>query len=84
MGNHLIHSGLYDTLAELFVSGEAHRKLSYALLAKKLGAEVTKEHRSIIGVASNAADLSFSSMRRSSRNTADLADAATTGAGQKV
>ena len=38
----LIDGGLYDTLAELFVSGEAHRKLSYALLAKKLGAEAPR------------------------------------------
>ena len=36
----LIDGGLFNTLAEPFVSGEAHRKLSHALLAKKLGAEV--------------------------------------------
>ena len=38
----LIDGGLYNTLAEPFVSGEAHRKLSYALLAKKLGAVAKK------------------------------------------
>ena len=38
----LIHSGLYNTLAEPFVSGETHRKVSYTLLAKKLGAQAIK------------------------------------------
>jgi hypothetical protein len=41
----LIDSGLYNTLAEPFVSGKNHRKLSYKLLAKKLGAvEIIKRN----------------------------------------
>ena len=38
----LIHSGLYNEIAEPFTSGETHRKLSYTLLAKKLGATTIK------------------------------------------
>ena len=38
----LVNGGLYETLAVSFVSGTAHRKLSHALLAKKLGAEAVK------------------------------------------
>jgi len=35
----LINDGLYHTLAVPFMSGDAHRRLSYALLAKELGAQ---------------------------------------------
>ena len=38
----LIGAGLYDKLAIPFVSGEAHRRVSHALLAKKLGAQVSR------------------------------------------
>ncbi len=41
----LINSGLYNTLAQPFVSGEEHRRVSYALLAKKLGAQVGTERQ---------------------------------------
>ena len=38
----LIDGGLYNTLAVPFMSGDAHRKLSRALLAKELGAQEKK------------------------------------------
>ena len=33
---------MYDKLAIPFVSGEAHRRVSHALLAKKLGAQASR------------------------------------------
>ena len=38
----MINDGLYHTLAVPFMSGDAHRKLSRALLAKELGAQEKK------------------------------------------
>ena len=64
----LINGGLYDALAELFVSGTTHRKLSHAQLAKKLGAEAGGVRRLSGGVVSAAAEMSFSSMRRTSKS----------------
>ena len=64
----LINGGLYDALAELFVSGTTHRKLSHALLAKKLGAEAGGVRRPSVGVMSAAAEMSFGSMRRTSKS----------------
>ena len=63
----LINGGLYDELAELFVSGTTHRKLSHAQLAKKLGAEAGSVRR-LSGGVSSAAEMSFSSMRRTSKS----------------
>ena len=59
----LIRSGLYNALAEPFVGGVVHRHLSYALLAKKLGAKAVKV--SLVGRLS--ARLSGTVVRRSSR-----------------
>ena len=64
----LINGGLYDALAELFVSGTTHRKLSHAQLAKKLGAEASGVRRPSVGVMSAAAEMSFGSMRRTSKS----------------
>ena len=64
----LINGGLYDALAELFVSGTTHRKLSHAQLAKKLGAEAGGVRRPSVGVMSAAAEMSFGSMRRTSKS----------------
>ena len=66
----LINGGLYDALAELFVSGTTHRKLSHAQLAKKLGAEASGVRRPSVGVMSAAAEMSFGSMRRTSKSGA--------------
>ena len=63
----LVNGGLYDALAELFVSGTTHRKLSRAQLAKKLGAEAGGV-RKLSVAASAAAEMSFSSMRRTSKS----------------
>jgi hypothetical protein len=43
----LIEAGLYRALAVAFVSGETHRQVSRALLAKALGATDTKASRSL-------------------------------------
>ena len=63
----LIDGGLYNTLAEPFVSGEAHRKLSYALLAKKLGAVAKKGRpaysRSSAGAHSSRGDASTTAVQ---------------------
>ena len=63
-------------MAELFVSGTAHRKLSHALLAKKLGAEGSKgvgARRLNGGVMSAAAEMSSFSRRRAQSNSDVLA-----------
>ena len=65
----LVNGGLYDALAELFVSGTTHRKLSHAQLAKKLGAEAGGVRWLSSGVGA-AAEMSFSSMRRTSKSGA--------------
>ena len=50
----LINDGLYHTLAVPFMSGDAHRRLSYALLAKELGAQ-EKKSRALYRLSSAAA-----------------------------
>uniref|UniRef100_A0A7S3FG59 Uncharacterized protein n=1 Tax=Haptolina ericina TaxID=156174 RepID=A0A7S3FG59_9EUKA len=43
----LVEAGLYNALAIAFVSGETHRKVSRALLAKALGATDSKTKRGV-------------------------------------
>ena len=51
----LIDAGLYKALAIAFVFGDAHRKVSHALLAKVLGARPSKS--SISGIVSEAREV---------------------------
>ena len=63
----LVNGGLYDALAELFVCGETHRKLSYALLAKKLGAKTMGKLQAAISTPRSTKDRDDSSFGRPDR-----------------
>jgi len=76
----LINKGLFRPLAIAFMSGEAHRKVSCALLAKKLGATAVEGGQVSSRLRSVSKSMSRSTSRRSSRQrTSSSASAATSG-----